>query len=323
MNKRNALLALAALGAVAYSAMAQPRTVRIGALVGRRNSIFLPGILKRLAEHGYVEGRNLLVEYRSADGLPERFPALARELIAAKCDLIFAIGAEQGARALTDAKSPIPVVIFANEYDPLRAGIASSLRLPGGNITGVFTSQIELGMKRMELMHEILPTAVRYLVLGDAFTQDQLNTSRNAAHQFRVELIEEIFRAPPYDIEAAFARARARRIEALIVLASPSLFDLSAKISSLTVEQRLPASVGYPIVNLGETGFLLSFNVDSARLMSRAGDIAASILNGAKPGEIPIEQATQYELVINLRAAKVLGISVPKPVLLRADQVIE
>jgi putative ABC transport system substrate-binding protein len=323
MNKRSALLAIAALGAFAHSAMGQVRTVRIGALVGRRNSVFLPGILKGLAEHGYVERTNLTVEYRSADGAPERFPALARELIDAKCDLIFAIGSEQGARALIEAKSPIPVVIFANEYDPLRAGIVSSLRLPGGTITGVFTSQIELGVKRMELMHEILPTAVRYLVLGDAFTKDQLNTMRNAARQFGVEIVEETFRTPPYDIEAAFARGRLRRIEALIVLASPSLFDQNAKISELTVEQRLPASVGYPVVNLGETGFLLSFNVDAARLMGRAADIAASILKGSRPGAIPIEQASKYELVINLKAAKALGISVPNSVLLRADRVIE
>ncbi|HEY1473491.1 MAG TPA: ABC transporter substrate binding protein, partial [Pseudolabrys sp.] len=116
MNKRDALLALAALSAMPRSALGQERTIRIGALVGRRNSIFLPGILKRLGELGYVEGRNLVVEYRSADGMPERFLALARELIDAKCDLIFAIGAEQGARALIDAKSPIPVVILANEY---------------------------------------------------------------------------------------------------------------------------------------------------------------------------------------------------------------
>ena len=297
--------------------------MRIGALVGRRNSIFLPGILKRLGELGYVEGRNLVVEYRSTDGVVERFPPLARELIEAKCDLIFAIGAEQGARALIQAKSPIPVVIFANEYDPVRAGIVSNLRFPGGNLTGVFLSQIELGAKRVELMRAILPAATRYLVLGDAFTKDQLDATRQAARQLRVEIVEEIFGSPPYDIEAAFARSRARRVEALMVLTSPHLFDQRAKISGLTVEHRLPASVGYPVASWGEAGFLVAYNADQAKTMARAADMAASILRGAKPGEIAVEQATNCEMVINLKTAKALGITIPQSVLLRADRVIE
>lgn len=323
VNKRDALLAVAALGAAPRFVMAQARTVRIGVLVGRRNSIFLPGILKRLGELGYVEGANLSVEYRSAEGVPERFPPLARELIDAKCDLILAIGSEQGARALLEAKSSIPVVIFANEYDPLRAGIVSSLQRPGGNITGVFMSQIELGAKRLELMRAILPAATRYLVLGDAFTKEQLDATRQAARNLRVETVEEIFGAPPYDIEGAFARSRARRVEALVVLASPRLFEQSSRISRLTIEQKLPASVGYPVASLGETGFLMTYNADTARTTARAGEIAASILKGAKPGEIPVEQATNYELMINLKTAKVLAVTIPQSVLLRADLVIE
>ena len=125
----------------------------------------MPTLLKRLGELGYVEGRNLIVEYRSADGVLERFPALARELIDAKCDVIFAIGAPQAAQALVAAKSPVPVVIIANDYDPVKAGIVLNLRQPGGNVTGVYLSQIELSAKRLELMRAILPAATRYLVL--------------------------------------------------------------------------------------------------------------------------------------------------------------
>ena len=138
-----------------------------------------------------------------------------------------------------------------------------------------------------------------------------------------METIEEIFAGPPYDIEAAFVRSRSRRVEALIVLASPRLFEQSARISRLTVEQRLPASVGYPVANLGETGFLMTYNADLTSTTARAGDIAASILNGAKPGEIPVEEATKYELVINLKAARTLAITVPQSVLVRANLVIE
>jgi putative ABC transport system substrate-binding protein len=138
-----------------------------------------------------------------------------------------------------------------------------------------------------------------------------------------VETVEEIFGAPPYDIEGAFARSRARRVEALLVLASPRLFEQSSRISRLTIEQKLPASVGYPVASLGETGFLMTYNADTARTTARAGEIAASILKGAKPGEIPVEQATNYELMINLKTAKVLAVTIPQSVLLRADLVIE
>ena len=323
MNRRDTVLALAALGAAPRTVLAQERTVRIGALVGRRNSIFLPPLLKRLGELGYVEGRNLVLDYRSTDGVVERFPPLARELIDAKCDLIFAIGAVQGARALVEAKSLIPVVIIANDYDPVKSGIVPNLRRPGGNFTGVYLSQLELSAKRLELMRAILPAATRYLVLGDAGTKDQLDATREAARQLRVEVVVETFGSPPYDIEAAITKNRAPRVEALIVLTSPHLVDQRARISELTMKQRLPASVGYGAASWGDAGFLIAYAAGQNKMATRAADMAASILKGGKPGEIPIEQATNYELVINLKTAKALGITIPQSVLLRADRVIE
>ena len=136
-RRRQFLIATGALLAAPRGAMAQKRNVRIGALAPRRNSVFLPHALKRLAELGYVEGKNMVLDFRSADGVVERFPLLARELIEAKCDLIFAVGAEPAALALVEAKSRIPVVLIANDYDPVKAGIVSNLRRPGGLVTGV------------------------------------------------------------------------------------------------------------------------------------------------------------------------------------------
>ena len=130
--------------------------------------------------------------------------------------MIFAIGAEQAARALVDAKSPIPVVIIANDYDPVKAGIVASLRRPGGNVTGVVVTQIELSAKRLEIMREILPAATHYLVLSDVFTKDQLDATRQAARKLRVEIVAETFGAPPYDIEAALTKSRTPRVDALI-----------------------------------------------------------------------------------------------------------
>jgi putative ABC transport system substrate-binding protein len=323
MNRRDTVLALAALGVAPRAATAQERPVRIGALVGRRNSTFMPPLLKRLGELGYVEGRNLTVEYRSADGVLERFPALARELIDAKCDVIFAIGAPQAAQALVAAKSTVPVVIIANDYDPVKSGIVSNLRRPGGNLTGVFLSQIELSAKRLELMRAALPATTRYLVLGDAFTKDQLDATRQAATKLRVELVAETFGSPPYDIEAAIAKARTPRVEALIVLTSPQLFDLRAKIAESAMTHKLPASVGYAASGWGEVGFLIAYAAEFNKMSARAAEIAVSILKGAKPGDIPIEQATNYELMVNLKTARALGITVPQAVLLRADHVIE
>ncbi len=321
MNRRDTVVALAALAAAPRIAVAQARSVRIGALVGRRNSTWWPLILKRLGELGYVEGRNLVLEYRSADGMSERFAPLARELIEAKCDVIFAIGAEQTARAMVDAKSPIPVVMIATDYDPVKAGIVASLRRPGGIVTGVVATQIELAAKRLEIMHEILPAATRYLVLGDAFTKDQLDATRQAARQLRVEIVAETFGSPPYDLEAAFGRSRAARVEALIVLSSPHLSEHGAGISEFAVRQRLPASIS----NRGQeaSGFLLWYAADLSKLAVRATDIAASILRGAKPAEIPVEQPTHYNMVINLKTARALGIKVPQSMLVRADRVIE
>ena len=294
--------------------------MRIGALVGRKNSTFWPPIVKRLGELGYVEGKNLILDYRSADGVPERFAPLARELVEAKCDVVFAIGAELSARALLDTKAPVPIVIIANDYDPVKAGIVASLRRPGGNVTGVVITQIELAAKRMEIMRELLPTASRYLVLSDVFTKTQLDATLQAAQQLRMDIVVETFGSQPYDIEAALTKTRAPRINALIVLSSPVLLEQRAKISALALKQRLPVSTSN--LWLEDTGFVLYYSADQAKLATRAAEMATSILRGRKPAEIPVEQPTIYEMVINLKTAKALGIKVPQSILLRADRVI-
>lgn len=323
MQRRDSFLALVSLGALPGVVAPQERAVRIGVLVGRRNSTFLPPLLKRLAELGYVEGRNLLLDYRSAEGDAERFPGLARELIAAKCDLIFAIGAAQAASALVEAKSPVPVVIIANDYDPVKAGIVSNLRRPGANVTGVYLSQLELSAKRIEFMHAAVPRAVRYLVLGDVFTQDQLEATKQAARLLHTEVVAVRFDKPPYAIDSAFATGRARRVQAVIVLTSPHLFDQRARISELALKHRLPASVGYPAAGWGDEGFLISYAADQSKVAARAADIAVNILRGAQAGDMAVEQATHYELVINRKTAKALGLTIPQSLSLRADRFIE
>ena len=192
----SALGLLAVIASTPRLAFAQAQTVRIGFLAPRQDSVSLAPILKRLAELGYVEGKNMVVDYRSADGVAERFPSLARDLIRAKSDLIFAIGPEQSARAVLEAKAGVPVVILAVEYDPVNAGLISSLRRPGGSVTGMVLLQPTLAAKRLELLREIVPKAKRILVLADAFTTEQLEAVRQAAGKLRVEIVVESFAAP-------------------------------------------------------------------------------------------------------------------------------
>jgi putative ABC transport system substrate-binding protein len=321
LKRRNALLALLSLGAVSPRfALPQPRTVRIGFLAPRQRSVFLPAVLKRLAELGYVEGSNLVLEYRSADGVVARFPSLARDLIETKCDLIFAVGAEEAARALLEAKTEIPIVILAAGYDPVKTGIVSSLRRPGGNVTGMFIPLPAIAAKHVELMREIVPKAKRYFVLADVFTKDNLDRVREAAERLQLQIVVETFATPPYDLEPAFAKGRTAGSEALIVLDSATFFDHRRRIAQLAMKHRLPSVVN--VHYFDEPGFLISYGVNFYKAFSRAGDIAVSIIKGAKPAEIPLEQPTEFELAINLNTANALGISVPRTMLARADRVI-
>ena len=204
----SALGLLAVIASAPRLALGQARPVRIGVLAPRQPSVYFPDVLTRLGELGYIEGKNLVVDYRSADGVAERFPSLARDLIRAKTELIFALGPVHSARALLEAKVDVPVVILAADYDPVKAGIVSNLRRPGGNVTGIFILQPTLIAKRLEILREFVPKVKRFLVLSDPFTKEQLEAVRQAADQLRVEIIAESFAALPYDFESAFARGR-------------------------------------------------------------------------------------------------------------------
>jgi len=315
-------LALFALAATAPRiALAQARPVRIGVLTPRHPSLLFPAVLKRLSALGYVEGKNLVLEYRSTEGVIERFPLLARELILAKCDLIFAVGTDHAARAMLEAKVGVPVVILANDYDPVKAGIVSNLRRPGGNVTGMVNPEAQIAAKRVELMREMMPKLKRFLLLADPFCKEQVEDIHRAAERLRVEIVTETFAALPYDFESAFARGRAAGIEAVNVPTSPNFLNQRKRISEQLMKHRLPA-VAFTFV-IEEPGFLIGYGINSATAFVRAGDIAASILKGANPGDIAVEQVTEFELVINLKTAKALGISIPQSIAVRADRAIE
>ena len=324
MQRRAFILALGTLLAPSL-ALAQARTVRIGFLAPRPRPrvVSIPPILKRLAELGYVEGKNLIVEYRSSDGVMERFPSLARELIEAKCDVIIAVGIVQAARALIDEKASVPIVILGITCDPVQAGIVPNLQRPGANITGVHFAASALAAKRLEILSEVVPKAKRYLVLADPQTTEQLEGARQAAQRLQLEVVPITFEKPPYDFESAFEQGRKAKVEALLLPDSAIFLAQRERIGELALKHRMPAAAPAHYFDSAANGLLFGYGANLDRTSARAADIAASILRGKKPGDIPVEQPTEFEFVINLKTVKALGISLPGSVVVRADRVIE
>lgn len=310
--------ALVALGV--RSAVAQVRAPRVGMLAPFRNTILAPLVLRRLAELGYREGAGMALELRSADGVDERFPQLARELIDARCDLIISLG-HPATRALRDARTPIPVAFVIPDHDPLETGIVDSLSRPGGNITGVYSPAPALAAKRLEVGLEVLPAAKRFLVLTDSNSREQLAALTKAGDARGVTLIAIDFAKPPYDLQGAFEAARRAQADAVIGFVSPLWGTGRAALAKLIASHRLPAFVTMTMSS--DSGILLGFGHSNEKLAARAAELGVQILKGAKPADIPVEQPSEYELVVNLKTAKTLGVKIPYSVLARATRVIE
>lgn len=277
-------------------------------------------IVQRLRELGYREGSGMVLEYRATRAVPQRYPEMAHELVALKCDLIFAVGPDNGVIALRDARTSIPVVFLAIDFDPLQSGIVTSLGRPGSNITGVYVPQGELAAKRLDILREVLPSAKRFLIFSDEFTRDQLATLRRRADSIGAQLVIAEFSRQPYDYAGAFDTARREKAEALVGLASAVFAADGAKIGALLAEARLP-SAGTSAA-MAERGFMLSYGPDNSKITRRVAEIAVRILKGAKPAEIPVEQADEFTLVVNGPVASKLGLRIPESVMARATRII-
>ncbi len=321
MTTRRQVLLAGALGTlVTRYAVAQARAPRVGILAPFRNTILAPLILQRLAELGYRDGAGMLVELRSADGADDRYPKLARELIDARCDVIFALG-NPASRALRDARTPVPVVFLAPDHDPLETGIVDSLGRPQGNITGVYSPAPALAAKRLELALEVLPGARRFLVLADVHSKDQLAALRKAVEVRRAQLIVAEYAQPPYDLAGAFDNGRRAGVDGVIAFNSPLWGTNRAALALLIANHRIPAFVTTTMSS--DAGVLVAFGHSNAKLGRRAAELGARILKGTKPADIPVEQLAEYELVVNLKTARTLGVKIPQSVMARATKVIE
>src|SRR6266540_5883991 len=327
MKKKITVLTLyAMLSALCSSAQAQQPTkiTRIGYLDAVSLSVNAARVevfRQSLRKLGYVEGKNIFIEWRSADGKLDRLPALAAELIHLKVDIIVT-GGRSATRAAKEATSTIPIVM-TQDADPVGSGFVASLARPGGNITGLSTLAPEISGKRLELLKEIVPRLSRVAVLGTS-TQpgnaQQLKETELAAGAFGVKL-QYLDVPSSKDIEIAFRAASKGRPEAVLVLASPVVVSQRTQITEIAVKSRRPAI--YPSPEFVEAGGLMSYGVSWTDLYRRAATYVDKVLKGTKPADLPVEQPTKFELIINLKAAKQIGLTIPPNVLARADKVIK
>jgi putative ABC transport system substrate-binding protein len=322
--KRRRFLTASVLSAIAPATLAQPRkSLRIGMLgpTALQRSVYVGALVQSLADLGYRDGAGMTLEYRASDGIAERYPKQARELIELKCDLIYALGPEAPARALQDARSPVPIVFLAVDYDPLEKGIVASLRQPDRNTTGIYVPQAALVVKRMEILREVLPRARSFLVLADVFSKDQLRPVRVVADAAGIRLTIVEFTDYPYDLESAFEAGRKAKVDGMIGLASPVFPQRRDEIVALLAKHRLPAIGSNPLQV--EAGYLLTLGPHVGKTTRRAAEIGVRILKGAKPSEIPVEQADEFELTVNAKTARALELKIPESVLARATRIVQ
>jgi ABC-type uncharacterized transport system substrate-binding protein len=331
MNRRELLGVMAGAGAVGpFTARAQQKQplpvigyLSLGSPATRAQ--FLADFYSGLRENGYVEGRNVAVEYRWAGADPERFPALAAELVAQRVDVIVTVGGSAAAFAAKRATAAIPIV-FSAVGDPVGEGLVASLARPGGNITGLSFFQPDLIGKRLELLRETVPEAALIAVLlkPDAMAETvkaaRLQQAEASAQRLGVGL--QVFEARiPEDLDRAFREISTARASALTVFATPLFILERSRIADLALKNRLPALSEFR--EFPQAGGFMSYGPNIPDLYRRAAGYVAKILRGTKPEDLPVEQPTKLELVVNLKTAKALGITVPQSLLARADEVIE
>jgi putative ABC transport system substrate-binding protein len=315
-------LALALASAPPPSAARQPREIpRIGMLYAAalRGSALDLAFRQGLREAGWRDGENATIDFRSAGGRYERLPELAAELVRLKPHVIFA-PAEPAVRAVSKATSTIPIVMAAVDFDPIERGFIASIAKPGGNITGLFLRQIELSGKRLELVRETVPGTSRIAVLFDSAGRFQLRETENVARSSGVRL-HALQVSTPSDIDRAVRTAARERAGALIVLASPLTYVERERIATLAMKHRLPTIS--PFSELTDAGGLMSYGASLAEVFRQAARHADRILKGARPATLPVEQPTRFEMAVNLKTAKALGLTIPQTVLILADKVIQ
>jgi putative tryptophan/tyrosine transport system substrate-binding protein len=323
MNRR-AFLSLIGGAATAWPLAARAQQLagkvpRIGWLQPTRNEnveMFIQG----LRDAGYIEGRNVVIEMRIYGAALDRLPELANELIALKCDVIFA-AAPYAIEAATKATSGVPIVAVDLESDPVASGWVRSLSRPGGNLTGWFLDLPELGGKQIELLKEAVPTLSQLAVLWDStIGMVQFRATESAARAAGVKLQSFPIRRLE-DFKGAFDLAARQQVEGMVVLSSPLILNQRSQIADLAIGVRLPTISLFTL--FPRSGGLMAYGPNLPDMYRRAAGYVDRILKGATVGELPIERPSRFDLVVNLKTAKALGLTIPESFLVRADEVIE
>ena len=325
MKTRRKLLIVAGasvlMAPLAPFAQPQQRTFRIGMLAAGSPTRFTDAIITALQDLGYIEGRNVVIERRFAEGHLDRLPDFAAELVKLRVDIIVIQGTP-ASLAAKKATSTIPIVFAANS-DPVGVGIVASLARPGGNVTGTSLMASDLSAKRLELLHAMAPRLSRIAILWDSSNPGmslRVRETEIAAKQLQVVLRS----AGPRnleELEAVFVELAKQRPDALLVTVEPFTRRHLARILEFCSTNRIPSM--FEESSYVEAGGLMSYGPDLREIYRRAATYVDRILKGAKPADLPVEQPTKFELVINLKTAKALGITLPQSILVRAERVIE
>ena len=323
--RRRRFLALA-LVALATPARAQQttkvaRVAYLSPLSRESDKVYLAAFRQGMKEHGYVEPSNLIVDVRYAAGKLERLPALATDLARAKPD-VFVVYAADAVKAAAQAMPAVPIVI-SNTQDPIASGLVTSLARPGGRITGMSDFHAASTTKRLELLKEAFPALKRLAVFwrsGNAPHAPQMKDLERLAPRLGLSL-QPLEISQPEDIEPAFAAMKAQRADALLMLGESVLTANMKRIIDLSLKSGIPSMYTAPL--FAELGGIMSYGADIGDLCRRSAGHVDRILKGAKPGDLPIEQPTKFDLVVNLGTAKKMQIAIPRSILLRADRVIE
>lgn len=291
------------------------------ATVNILNEPYSQAFVQRLGELGFLEGKNLSITFRHAAGRVEALPGLAAELVTLNCDVLFGAGLEASLVALKQATRNTPIVFVAVDFDPVATGHVASLARPGGLVTGITAVQSLLPGKRLELLKELLPQTRRVAVFTNEQTAGQLAVAQDAARLLGLALHVVEFKRLPFDYEAGLVDATRANADALFVLGSGLFIPGRRKIPELALKAKLPSVFHHS--QWVEAGGLMSYGFNFAGMWRRGAEMVAQLLRGAGAGEMPMEQPNTYEVVINMRTAKALGIKIPQAIQLRSDRIIQ
>jgi putative tryptophan/tyrosine transport system substrate-binding protein len=327
MSRRNFIALLGGAAAWPVVARAQQGATPVVGFLSNRSSDadtqFLVSLRQGLSEGGFVEGQNVAVEYRYAQGQPDRLPSLAADLVRRQVAIIVTTGGTQAALAAKAATTTIPIV-FTTGGDPVREGLVQSLNRPGGNLTGVTTSYDEAASKRLGLLREILPSAAVIGVLvnpNDPITASSETKAMHAAARSVGQRIEILQAGTERDIDAVFANLIDMQVGALVVAAHALFATQVHQVIALAARHAIPTL--YWRREFAEAGGLMSYGSSLADAFRVVGVYAGRILKGERPGDLPVQQPTKFELVVNVKTAKAIGLTIPESFLARADEVIE